>query len=80
MPFLTRRETPADPPETSTSAAPGAQGSDRPSRRSSAILIGLFWTIPTFGLFVQSFRGKAAQDTSGWWTGQRRSRSTTTRS
>jgi alpha-glucoside transport system permease protein len=33
-----------------------------------AIVIGVLWTIPTAGLFIESFRSKEAQDTSGWWT------------
>jgi len=33
-----------------------------------AILIAILWTIPTFGLFVTSFRPPADIQTSGWWT------------
>ena len=33
-----------------------------------AILIAILWTIPTFGLFVTSFRPGADSNTSGWWT------------
>jgi alpha-glucoside transport system permease protein len=33
-----------------------------------AILIAVLWTIPTFGLFVTSFRPPADIQTSGWWT------------
>ncbi|MEN2738202.1 carbohydrate ABC transporter permease [Microbacterium sp. X-17] len=33
-----------------------------------AIVIALVWTIPTFGLFVTSFRPGAASATTGWWT------------
>ncbi|MEZ5235456.1 MAG: carbohydrate ABC transporter permease [Acidimicrobiia bacterium] len=28
----------------------------------------VLWTIPTFGLFVSSFRGETAVKTTGWWT------------
>src|SRR5436190_502866 len=33
------------------------------------IIIGLLWSIPTFGLFVSSFRPGALIKTTGWWTG-----------
>jgi alpha-glucoside transport system permease protein len=33
-----------------------------------AILIAILWTIPTFGLFVNSFRPRDEIITSGWWT------------
>ena len=33
-----------------------------------AILLAILWTIPTFGLFVTSFRPPADISTSGWWT------------
>ncbi|MEU6858607.1 carbohydrate ABC transporter permease [Glycomyces sp. NPDC046736] len=33
-----------------------------------AIVIAALWTIPTFGLFVSSFRTDADIRTSGWWT------------
>jgi len=34
----------------------------------AAIVIAFFWTIPTFGLFVTSFRPSADTLTTGWWT------------
>jgi alpha-glucoside transport system permease protein len=34
----------------------------------AAIVIAFVWTIPTFGLFVSSFRPAADINTSGWWT------------
>lgn len=33
-----------------------------------AIIIALFWTVPTFGLFVSSFRPEEQIKTTGWWT------------
>ncbi len=33
-----------------------------------AIIIAVFWTIPTFGLFVTSFRPGADTQSTGWWT------------
>ncbi|PPG39254.1 carbohydrate ABC transporter permease [Pseudoclavibacter sp. RFBA6] len=34
----------------------------------AAIAIAVIWTIPTFGLFVSSFRPKAEVVSTGWWT------------
>ena len=34
----------------------------------AAIVIAVFWSIPTFGLLVTSFRPGADSSTSGWWT------------
>lgn len=33
-----------------------------------AILIAVLWTIPTFGLFLTSFRPEGEIKSSGWWT------------
>jgi len=32
------------------------------------VLIGLFWLVPTLGLFVVSIREEAANNSTGWWT------------
>lgn len=34
----------------------------------AALLITILWTIPTFGLFVTSFRPAELINTTGWWT------------
>ncbi|WP_309065464.1 carbohydrate ABC transporter permease [Microbacterium sp.] len=34
----------------------------------AAVIIAIFWTIPTFGLFVTSFRPGADTQSTGWWT------------
>ena len=34
----------------------------------AAVIIAVIWTIPTFGLFVTSFRQPGDINTSGWWT------------
>ena len=34
---------------------------------TAAVAIGLIWTIPTLGLFVNSFRSRADSATTGWW-------------
>ena len=39
-----------------------------PGATIGAIVIALIWTLPTFGLFVTSFRPAANINTSGWWT------------
>lgn len=33
----------------------------------AAIAIGVLWTIPTLGLFINSFRSKEDSATTGWW-------------
>jgi alpha-glucoside transport system permease protein len=39
-----------------------------PGATIGAIIIAVLWTLPTFGLFVTSFRPAADINTSGWWT------------
>ncbi|MGA1835839.1 carbohydrate ABC transporter permease [Herbiconiux sp. 11R-BC] len=34
----------------------------------AALVIAILWTIPTFGLFISSFRERNDIQTSGWWT------------
>lgn len=34
-----------------------------------AVVIGLLWSVPTFGLFVSSFRPGTLINTTGWWNG-----------
>ncbi|MBG6085169.1 carbohydrate ABC transporter permease [Zhihengliuella flava] len=35
---------------------------------AAALVIAVLWTIPTFGLFVSSFREPDLIETTGWWT------------
>jgi alpha-glucoside transport system permease protein len=39
-----------------------------PWASAAAIIIAIFWTIPTFGLLVSSFRPEADINATGWWT------------
>ncbi|WP_100811878.1 MULTISPECIES: carbohydrate ABC transporter permease [unclassified Microbacterium] len=34
----------------------------------AALVIAIMWTIPTFGLFISSFRPRELIQTTGWWT------------
>ena len=50
--------------QAARSRSAGVLPSDRlPGRHCIAVL----WTIPTFGLFVNSFRSKQDAATTGWW-------------
>jgi len=33
-----------------------------------SVIIAVFWTIPTFGLFISSLRPEDQIKTTGWWT------------
>ena len=63
-------ERPAGPTvdTPSTPAARVRKGLNNPVASVVALVIGVLWTIPTIGLFVQSFRGKVGQESKGWWT------------
>lgn len=53
-------------------AATGAPKAGTPigrfSVRAGLLLLIVFWTIPTLGLLISSFRTPDAVDSSGWWT------------
>ncbi|GIJ24355.1 carbohydrate ABC transporter permease [Micromonospora lutea] len=67
---------------TTPPVAAGTQATDGRSTRASrvrkrlnsrtatlvAIVIAVVWTIPTFGLFISSFRPENQLKTTGWWT------------
>jgi alpha-glucoside transport system permease protein len=72
-------QTPLTIPIVDMSAADKALGGEPMGRSISATLssrpgrwlvygLVFFWTIPTFGLLVSSFRPERAVKTTGWWT------------
>lgn len=63
----TRLEAPlGSAPRTSASTA-AREGLSRRWASMAAVLIALLWTLPTFGLFVSSFRPESEVKTAGWW-------------
>jgi alpha-glucoside transport system permease protein len=44
------------------------RGLTSPWATAGALIIAVLWTIPTFGLFVSSFRPEVQVKTTGWWT------------
>jgi alpha-glucoside transport system permease protein len=60
-----------DLPPTVDSRTTGAKAVRKafsnPIATTVVVLITLFWTIPTFGLLVNSFRNKEDSTSSGWW-------------
>ncbi|MFZ4892826.1 carbohydrate ABC transporter permease [Plantibacter sp. Mn2098] len=78
MSAVTPIELPIDP-ETKKQLEAGESRLEASSRRTkkrltsrgatiAAIIIAVVWTIPTFGLFVSSFRPEQQIKTTGWWT------------
>jgi alpha-glucoside transport system permease protein len=53
---------------TISPAATAKRKLSKPWASLAAIVIAVLWTIPTFGLFVSSFRPERAIKTTGWWT------------
>ncbi len=65
--------------ETEKELTRGMARSEGPARRArkvlskpwatvASIIIAVAWTIPTFGLFISSFRPEQQIKTTGWWT------------
>lgn len=52
--------------ETLGASVSGALGS--PGGKIMVYALALFWTVPTFGVLVSSFRPESSVKTSGWWT------------
>ncbi|MFC8850601.1 MULTISPECIES: carbohydrate ABC transporter permease [unclassified Micromonospora] len=62
---------PAGAQATGKTSTPAGRVRKRLNSRAAtliSIVIALFWTIPTFGLFVSSFRPEDQIKTTGWWT------------
>jgi alpha-glucoside transport system permease protein len=53
---------------TTTKSAEAKKRLTSPWASLAAIVIAVLWTIPTFGLFLSSFRPERDVKTSGWWT------------
>jgi alpha-glucoside transport system permease protein len=61
--------TPPGPAAPTTSRASEARRRlTSPWASFAAIVIAVLWTVPTFGLFLSSFRPERAVKTTGWWT------------
>jgi len=66
--------TPAGQPATTVLTAATTKSAEAKKRLSSpwaslaAIVIAVLWTLPTFGLFLSSFRPERAVKRTGWWT------------
>ncbi|BFU44434.1 carbohydrate ABC transporter permease [Krasilnikovia sp. MM14-A1004] len=54
--------------EKPTAAAVAKRQLTSPWASLAAVVIAFVWTIPTFGLFVSSFRPEKEIKTTGWWT------------
>ncbi|MET8154691.1 carbohydrate ABC transporter permease [Actinoplanes sp. NPDC049668] len=54
--------------EKPTAAAIAKKKLTSPWASLAAIVIAVLWTVPTFGLFISSFRPERQIKTTGWWT------------
>ncbi|MFC6022402.1 carbohydrate ABC transporter permease [Plantactinospora solaniradicis] len=59
---------PVKPTGPETRAARVRRRLNNPVATGISIVIAVIWTIPTFGLFVSSFRPEDEIKTTGWWT------------
>ncbi|GAB3962410.1 carbohydrate ABC transporter permease [Plantactinospora veratri] len=65
-PALTGTQSVATPPVTRAGRV--RRRLNNPYATAASILIAVLWTVPTFGLFVSSFRPEDEIKTTGWWT------------
>src|SRR5690606_11584361 len=68
-----RKSAIEDPPQGSgtNGSPPEAVGTSWWSRawvRAAVVLIAVFWSLPTAGLLISSFRSRGDSDSTGWWT------------
>ncbi len=66
VPLATQVVRPAARGRVKATLKPGSAG---PVVTTIVVVIALLWSIPTFGLFVASFRPANLITTTGWWTG-----------
>lgn len=59
---------PATPDRPRGAAARVRKRLNTPFATAASIVIAVVWTIPTFGLFISSFRPEDQIKTTGWWT------------
>lgn len=58
-----------EPAVAKTPAAANAKKTlTSPVGTAIALVVATLWTIPTFGLFITSFRPESSIKTTGWWT------------
>ena len=65
-PVLARTSTRSDQPKTAAGRV--HKRLSTPLATAASIVIAVLWTIPTFGLFISSFRPENQIKTTGWWT------------
>ncbi|MFY1672903.1 carbohydrate ABC transporter permease [Plantactinospora sp. WMMB334] len=71
---MTTTTPPAPAGTRDADALPASRGArvrrrlNTPVATAASIVIAVLWTIPTFGLFVSSFRPEDEIKTTGWWT------------
>jgi alpha-glucoside transport system permease protein len=68
MTVLEKNTTAADAGAPTTPAAQARKRLSSPWASLAALVIAALWTIPTFGLFLSSFRPERDVQRTGWWT------------
>jgi alpha-glucoside transport system permease protein len=68
MTVLEKDAAASDAGAPTTSAARARKRLSSPWASLAALVIAVLWTIPTFGLFLSSFRPERDVQRTGWWT------------